>query len=949
MVSMPSYGMLAHGIRLGLQDPYKTAERNLSPNVLYFCRRQTNEEFGSRDFVWGWAEPSEWVELSVAWKSRDCIAADHSVETPCVSGGSTTYNTTASSSDGYFSIQVNPESANHEGTFKITTQGGETAEANGVLSGDVILCSGQSNMALPLSYVFGGQEAINASVHRSSYMRIFQVGLNASDTPITTASGSWEIVSPETIPHFSAVCYLTATEIADLHSGTRPLGLIQSAWGGTPVEAWMSEQMLDEPCPFDGQQIDEEAASARGGHGGEASSSSSSSSTRVNPAAVADEARKAGLQPEELATRLGLDLETGTSVGGPHNDSVLYNAMIHPLIGKAFRSVLWFQGEADVISDTRHTYACRFASMINGWRDAWDLGDFGFNYVQLAAYFDSGNITHIREAQAMTLPKPFGPVDTTGVAPALDKGDPTAPMGAIHSRRKAEVARRLALATLHTAYAQQAPGAANWSGPSIVSMQLQGQAQGPVDLSVEFQYSDGLAINDTAECTECCAPAQKGDPTAMVQLCSPVGTVMPGETPCVNGSLVQVNQPTDPTAPGLPARSTAEFRFDHLPAGALRVLSQGGAGASVDVRVHSADYPQCVILNGNGIPAIGQSANVSLAHSSHTSVQGSWDLRAAAEAEAEARGDTMLLAVRQQDGRRRRRGQQRAHETGGQTVRPSMQQRRQAAERGVRLGLLRGSAVHSAPNASALWPSPPLGLNTWNSFHASLSERLIRQIADEFVSMGLKDLGYEYVNLDDAWQADRFPNGTIVPDPVRFPTGMRALADYCHSKGLKFGLYTAQREFTCQRRPGSYKHELIDGATYCDWDIDYLKIDHCGGAGWPALNQSWILFKQAFDDCYSQRQHAIFQSVESCGSPTGCGEWIPDVANSWRTHGDVQANWNSVMANLETNNLMKPVMRPGHFNDADVRTTRIDSQLDGWIDSPIPLACPACSVRVAVL
>ena len=89
----------------------------------------------------------------------------------------------------------------------------------------------------------------------------------------------------------------------------------------------------------------------------------------------------------------------------------------------------------------------------------------------------------------------------------------------------------------------------------------------------------------------------------------------------------------------------------------------------------------------------------------------------------------------------------------------------------------------------------------------------------------MRDAGYAYVNMDDCWQVDREPNGTIIPDPVRFPYGVAETAQYVQSQGLKFGLYTAQREFTCQQRPGSWRFEDIDIDTYCRWGIDYVKTD----------------------------------------------------------------------------------------------------------------------------
>eukprot|EP00756_Hemistasia_phaeocysticola_P021196 Hpha_TRINITY_DN15761_c6_g6::TRINITY_DN15761_c6_g6_i1::g.38595::m.38595/K07407/E3.2.1.22B, galA, rafA; alpha-galactosidase len=214
--------------------------------------------------------------------------------------------------------------------------------------------------------------------------------------------------------------------------------------------------------------------------------------------------------------------------------------------------------------------------------------------------------------------------------------------------------------------------------------------------------------------------------------------------------------------------------------------------------------------------------------------------------------------------------------------------------------------------------SPPLGFNSWNFYHCNIDENTVKQVIDAMVANGMKAAGYEFVNIDDCWQVGRMPNGTIIVDPVRFPSGMRHLADYAHSKGMKFGVYTARAEFTCQGRPGSYQHEVIDADTYCEWGIDYLKIDQCGGAKAKNASSSWIQFHERFQACYKDKGHFIVQSVESCDSPQTCGQWVPKMANTWRTGADVQANFGSVMHNAAVNNKMADIATPGHFNDADM-------------------------------
>jgi len=137
----------------------------------------------------------------------------------------------------------------------------------------------------------------------------------------------------------------------------------------------------------------------------------------------------------------------------------------------------------------------------------------------------------------------------------------------------------------------------------------------------------------------------------------------------------------------------------------------------------------------------------------------------------------------------------------------------------------------AAQSARQLAPTPPMGWNSWNKFGCDVSEQLIRETADAMVSSGMQAAGYQYVNIDDCWQVSRASDGTIVADPARFPSGIKALADYVHSKGLKLGVYTDAGRLTCQKRPGSFDHELQDAKTYAAWGVDYVKVDWCYSEG----------------------------------------------------------------------------------------------------------------------
>src|SRR4029079_2372902 len=123
----------------------------------------------------------------------------------------------------------------------------------------------------------------------------------------------------------------------------------------------------------------------------------------------------------------------------------------------------------------------------------------------------------------------------------------------------------------------------------------------------------------------------------------------------------------------------------------------------------------------------------------------------------------------------------------------------------------------SVAGADTLAATPPMGWNSWNKFGCDGSEKLIRDTADALVSTGMKDAGYQYLVIDDCWQVRRDADGRIVADPDRFPSGMKALSDYVHGKGLKFGLYSDAGTGTCQKRPGSKDHEAVDAKTYAAW------------------------------------------------------------------------------------------------------------------------------------
>eukprot|EP01084_Bolivina_argentea_P159301 277447_1 len=215
--------------------------------------------------------------------------------------------------------------------------------------------------------------------------------------------------------------------------------------------------------------------------------------------------------------------------------------------------------------------------------------------------------------------------------------------------------------------------------------------------------------------------------------------------------------------------------------------------------------------------------------------------------------------------------------------------------------------------------TPPMGFNHWNFAHCNIDERISIKVAQFMVDSGLRDAGYEYFNLDDCWQTDRvYSTQEIIPDSVRFPSGMKILSEKMKSIGMKFGVYTARKQYTCQGRYASYMHETIDVNTYCNWGVSYIKVDGCKGKDYQYPNQSWIKFRNAIDECYNKTGNDMVLSVESCGSTTGCGQWVGNIANMWRTGGDIQDNWKSVMGNADHTQGMYSIAGPGHWNDPDM-------------------------------
>ena len=187
--------------------------------------------------------------------------------------------------------------------------------------------------------------------------------------------------------------------------------------------------------------------------------------------------------------------------------------------------------------------------------------------------------------------------------------------------------------------------------------------------------------------------------------------------------------------------------------------------------------------------------------------------------------------------------------------------------------------------------TPPMGWNSWNTFTWEINDKLIREAADAFVSEGLKDAGYEYVVIDDCWsEKQRDKNGKLVPDHWKFPDGIKPVADYVHSKGLKFGMYSCCGTHTCAGYPGSFEHEFDDAETFAEWGVDYLKYDYCYK---PDHIPGEVLYKR------------MSMALRNCGRDimfSACNwgndnvyKWIRESgAHLFRSTGDIQDNWESI-------------------------------------------------------
>jgi len=221
--------------------------------------------------------------------------------------------------------------------------------------------------------------------------------------------------------------------------------------------------------------------------------------------------------------------------------------------------------------------------------------------------------------------------------------------------------------------------------------------------------------------------------------------------------------------------------------------------------------------------------------------------------------------------------------------------------------------------ANGLAQTPPLGWNSWNKFGCNITEKTVRDVADAMVSNGMKDAGYRYVVIDDCWHGTRDDRGVIREDRTKFPSGLKALGDYIHARGLKFGIYSDAGRKTCGGRPGSQGHEYQDALTYAGWGVDYLKYDWCS-TGVRNAEEAYALMA----DALRATGRPILLSICEWGNNRPW-EWAAKIGNMWRTTGDIRDAWAGrvtysigIMDIVDRNEPLYPYAGPGHWNDPDM-------------------------------
>ncbi len=359
--------------------------------------------------IWGWAEPGEKINVSVSWLDMKwAVAADD---------------------QGNWSFQMAVPKVG--GPYTMTLAGKNVVELKNVLVGEVWVCSGQSNMQMSVRSSNDADREIAAADYPN--IRLFSVKRTVAAEPQKDCEGQWSACTAETIPDFSAVAYFFGRY---LHKELNiPIGLIHTSWGGTPAEAWTSDEYMKSDADFEPilkRHNDAVAAYPE-----------AMRQYKEKLAQWQQDVEKAKAEGKNPPNRPGEPY----GPGNPHNPSGLYNAMIAPLVPFSIQGAIWYQGESN--AGRAYQYRKLFPAMIRSWRDSWGQGEFPFLFVQLANFMavkdqpgDSA-WAELREAQTMTLA-----MKNTGMAVIIDIGE----ANDIHPKNKQDVGARLALWALANTY-----------------------------------------------------------------------------------------------------------------------------------------------------------------------------------------------------------------------------------------------------------------------------------------------------------------------------------------------------------------------------------------------------------------------------------------------------------------------------------------------------------------
>ncbi len=232
-------------------------------------------------------------------------------------------------------------------------------------------------------------------------------------------------------------------------------------------------------------------------------------------------------------------------------------------------------------------------------------------------------------------------------------------------------------------------------------------------------------------------------------------------------------------------------------------------------------------------------------------------------------------------------------------------------------GQVAAQTRHGHGHSDELAATPQMGWNDWNAFGCNVNADLVEQTADAMVANGMKAAGYEYVNIDDCWlERQRDADGNLVPDPTKFPDGIKAVADYVHARGLKLGIYNSAGTATCAGYPGSLGHETQDAQLWASWGVDYLKYDNCNNQG-SSTRQQYIDRYTAMGEALKATGREIFYSLCEWGV-NDPWNWAGQVGQSWRTTGDINDSYSSMLSIFNTNVWLYPYAGPGGWNDPDM-------------------------------